>query len=109
MSLPKKVQEARKKQQRERLKQKGKAGYGEYFANMPQQKLAAQENDKIVKAKADAVEAGEAMMLAEVTGEGLAAAEHDLAVANLVHAKLVQAKADRRAKPLLTAAGGAST
>ena len=109
MPLPEKVQAARKKQQKERLKMKGKPGYGEYFAKLPQQQMAAAENEKIVKAKGAIAAALEEVQLAEVTGIDLAGKQNELAVVTLVHSNLVDAKEARRRKPLLTAAGSAST
>lgn len=107
MAISAKVQAARKQKQKERLKRKGKPDYPEYYANQPLQKIKAEENEKIRKAKQDVRDAAEDLQLAQHTGEGLKAAQEAVQVTRLiVHQLLEQKRANKHPAVRLTAATG---
>ncbi len=90
----KKIRAARKKAHLARLaaKKKGK-GYAEFFANQPQQLAKAQVNEKIHAARDELKDAAETLAMAEITGDGLLAAQESAHVARLYLDKLVASKA----------------
>ena len=84
MSNSPEVQAARKKMQLARLEKKGDADYPEFYANQPMQKVRAQKNADSHAAR-DALKAANlALEIAEITGEGLQAAQEAQAIAALV-------------------------
>jgi len=84
MAAPKTVQEARKAMQTARLKKKGSKDYPTFYANQPLQKVKAEANAKLQGSKAALKAANEALQIAEITGEGLEAAQKAQAIAALV-------------------------
>ncbi len=102
-----KVREARKVAQKARIaaKKKGKGNdYAKFFANQPQQLVKAQINEKIHAARDELKDAAEALQIAEITGDGLLAAQEAAQVANLYLSKLLASKAPGAAMAL-TAVG----
>lgn len=107
MGVSVKLQAARKQAQKARLKQKGKPGYPEFYANQPLQKVKAEENEAIRKAKSDHRNAIEDLKLAEVTGKGLQKSREQLQVTRLIVQQLVeQKKANKHPGVRLTSATG---
>lgn len=91
-----KVRAARKTAQKARLaaKKKGKGNdYAEFFANQPQQLVKAQVNEQIHTARDELKDAIEALGIAEITGEGLFAAQETAHVSQLYLNKLIASKA----------------
>lgn len=78
------VRAARKKAQLDRLSRKGDADYPQFYANQPQQLVKAQANEQIRLDKLTVRKTTEALQIAEITGEGLAAAQEKATVAQLV-------------------------
>ncbi len=103
-----KVRAARKKQQLERLKRKKSKGneYAEYYANMPMQLVKAKANEQIRTDHQEVKDTLEALLIAQIDGEGLLMAEEKHTVAKLVLEKHVAAERPT-ARMVLTAAGGA--
>ena len=93
MAISAKLQAARKQAQKARLKKKGDADYPVFYANQPLQKVKAEENEKIRKARSDHTNAIEDLQLAEVTGKGLTKAREQVQVTKLVVHQLVAQKA----------------
>lgn len=106
MGMTKRVQAARKEAQEKRLARKGKKDYPEFYANQPLQKVKAAANEEIRRAKQSAKDAAEDLEVAEITGEGLEAAQEAAMAAYMLVAKL---EAGKRTKPgvSLTARGDA--
>ena len=96
MIVSEQVREARKAMQRKRLAMKAKVAEGElepadysaYYADQPLQKVKAAKNAEIASARKALKDAREALSVAEITGEGLKAAQEAHAVAALVVHKL---------------------
>lgn len=86
------VRDARKKAQLKRLAKKGDDDYPEFYANQPQQRAKARANAQITLDKLKVVETAEALQIAEITGEGLLAAQEKATVARLVLQKHVEAQ-----------------
>jgi len=87
-----KVRAARKKAQEARLAKKGSKDYSTYYANQPTEKVRAQEEAKIRGARQVHEDAVESLAVAEITGEGLAKAQENVVVTQLVVEKLAAAK-----------------
>lgn len=105
-----KVRAARKTQQKARIaaKKKGKGNdYAEFFANQPQQKLKAEINDKVRTAREEFTNAMDDLSVAEITGEGLLAAQETAHVSGLFLNKLLDSKKPGGAM-VLTAVGSAT-
>jgi hypothetical protein len=104
-----KVRAARKKQQLARLKAKGKKDaaetYPAYYAAMPAQKVKAAAAEQIRLDRQDVKDTAEALQIAEITGDGLLAAQEKHEVAKRVLAIHVAAE-QPNAQMTLTAAGG---
>lgn len=101
------VRTVRKKAQLERLDAKaGATGneYAEYFANLPQQRVAAQVNEQIRADREDVKDKVEALQIAEITGEKLLKSQEELQIALLVLQKHEDAK-NTPSSPTLTAGG----
>lgn len=98
MITSEKVRAARKEMQMKRLEAKAagspaddpesRGSYGEYYENQPLQLVKAAKNDEIRIARNALVQANEDLAVAEVTGEGLVAAQEAQAIAALVVEKL---------------------
>jgi len=97
MPTPNTLQEAKKQMQLARLEQKGKKGYATFYANQPQQLVRAKKNTKWRQSKQDLREANSALAIAEVTGEGLVAAQETQAIAALVVERTQPSKASASA------------
>ncbi len=109
MGVSVKLQAARKQAQKARLKKKGKPGYPEFYASQPLQKVKAEENEAIRKAKSDQRNAIEDLKLAEVTGKGLKKAREQIQVTRLIVQQMVALKvANKHPGVTLTVAGGES-
>lgn len=109
MAISAKLQAARKQAQKARLKKKGDPDYPEFYANQPLQKVKAEENEAIRKAKSDQRNAIEDLKLAEVTGKGLKKAREQIQVTRLIVQQMVAQKAaNKRLGVSLTVAGGES-
>lgn len=109
MAISEKLQAARKQAQKARLKKKGDPDYPVFYASQPLQKVKAEENEAIRKAKEDHRNAIEDLKLAEVTGKGLKKAREQVGVTRLIVQQLVAQKAANKHPGVsLTAAGGAS-
>ena len=96
MGMTKRVQAARKEAQEKRLARKGKKDYPEFYANQPLQKVKAAANEEIRRAKQSAKDAAEDLEVAEITGEGLEAAQEAAMAAYMLVAKL---EAGKRTRP----------
>ena len=108
MASPK-LQKARKLAQMDRLKRKGEEGYNEFYRDQPLQKLRAEENEKIRKARLDVKKAEEDFELAKITGKDLKKAQEAVPVARMVLARLLEEKrANKHPGVKLTSAGGES-
>jgi len=88
MQTSEKVRAARKKMQEDRLAKKGDPNYAEFYASQPLQRVKAAKNDEMKAARKALRDATENLQVAEVTGEGLQAAQEAQAVAALVVHKL---------------------
>jgi ERCC4-related helicase len=90
MQASAKVRAARKEMQIARLKAKTEdpENYSEYYANQPLQKVRAAKAEEIKAARRALRDAQEDLAVAEITGEGLRAAQESHAVAALVVHKL---------------------
>lgn len=84
MMVSQTVRDARKKAQLNRLDRKGDKDYPQFYANQPQQLVKAQANEQIRLDKLAVRETAEALQIAEITGEGLLAAQEKATVAQLV-------------------------
>lgn len=88
MQASAKVRAARKKMQEDRLAQKGSEGYTQFYANQPLQKVKAQRNAEKKAAQRALREAQENLQIAEITGDGLKAAQEAVQSAALSVHKL---------------------
>lgn len=90
MQASTKVRAARKKMQIDRLAAKGDktADYLTYYANQPLEKVRAAQNEEKKAARGALRDATENLAVAEITGEGLKAAQESVAIASLVVHKL---------------------
>ncbi len=86
------VRDARKKAQLDRLGRKGDTDYPQFYANQPQQLVKAQANEQIRVDKLAVSKTAEALQVAEITGEGLLAAQEKATVAQLVLRKHMEAQ-----------------
>jgi len=86
------VRDARKKAQLARLAKKGDADYPQFYAKQPQQLVKAQENEQIRLDRLAVKDTAEALQIAEITGEGLLAAQEKVTVAQLVLRKRLDAQ-----------------
>ncbi len=84
------VRAARKEMQLKRLaaKEDDPEGYPEFYANQPFELVKAARQEEVRVARTGLVEANEDLQIAEITGEGLAAAQEAAAIAALVVEKL---------------------
>lgn len=117
MSLPERVQAARKKVQTKRLDAKTKKGYIDhcgkdglvdklgFFASQPLQLLKAAQNEKIRLARMDYVATQEDLEVAEITGDGLQEAQQKFVVAGLALRSVEAAKLQRTGISLTNAGG----
>jgi hypothetical protein len=101
------VQKARKAAHKKRLAEKkaNLKGYPEFYANQPLQKVRAAKNEEIRSANANYVVAVEDLQVAQITGEGLEAAQEAVAVSGLIVQNLEQAKRERPGVRLTNAGG----
>ncbi len=107
MAISPKLQAARKQAQKARLKKKGDPDYPEFYASQPLQKVKAEENEAIRKAKSDHRNAIEDLKLAEVTGNELQKAREELQVTRrIVQQLLAQKAANKRPGVRLTDSTG---
>jgi len=92
MQASEKVRAARKEMQLKRLKVKEENpdGYAEFYSNQPFQKVRAAKEKEVKDARTALRAAEEDLQVAQVTGDGLAAAQEQHAIATLVVAKLEQ-------------------
>ena len=104
-----KVRAARKKAQNDRLKAKAKkdaaTSYPAYYAAMPAQKVKAAAAEQIRMDRQEVKDSAETLQIAEITGDGLLAAQEKHEVAKRVLAIHVAAEQPQAAMTL-TAAGG---
>lgn len=92
MQASEKVRSARKAQQQKRLDMKAKVSSGEitpesysaYYAQQPLQRVKAAQNEEKRAARQAYKDARENLAVAEITGEGLEAAQEALAQASRV-------------------------
>ena len=92
MMVSQAVRNARKAAQLKRLEKKGDEDYPQFYANQPQQLVKAQANEQIRLDKLAVKETVEALQIAEITGEGLLAAQEKATVAQLVLKKHMEAE-----------------
>jgi hypothetical protein len=104
MQASEKVRSARKDMQEKRLALKGSDDYATFYANQPLQKVKAAKNEEMKSARTALRDAIDNLQVAEITGEGLKAAQEAHAIAALVVHKL-DARDNARSGSQLSAAG----
>lgn len=91
MIASQRVRDARKAVQLKRVdvKENDPEGYGEFYANQPSELVRAARHDEVRAARNALSTANEDLQVAEITGEGLVAAQEAQAIAALVVERMV--------------------